>query len=354
MNKNTLETIFFLILFAGSTILLFFIFEPYLMAIFMALIFAIIFMPVKDFLVKRLKIKITASSVITVLIVFVVVLTPLFILGAMLFQEATNIVVRLPESGVITQFLESKLLLMENYINSIAPDAQINLSLQTYIEGVAGWIVDNFSSLFSGIARGTINIFLMIIALFFFLKDGPKIKKIILKWSPLGDNYDKKIMDKMTIAINSVVKGTLFVALIQGVLAGIGFAIFGVPSPVLWGFITVLAALIPGVGTAIVIIPMVIYLYLTTGVVWALGLLVWGLLLVGLIDNILRPTLIERDIKIHPLLILLSVFGGISFFGPIGFLVGPIVLSFVFALVDLYPSIMNHERRECPSVNQEN
>ena len=76
---------------------------------------------------------------------------------------------------------------------------------------------------------------------------------------------------------------------------------------------------------------------------WALGLLVWGLLLVGLIDNVLRPILIEKDIKIHPLLILLSVFGGISFFGPIGFLVGPIVLSFVFALVDLYPSIVNHE-----------
>ncbi len=343
MDKNTLEIIFFLGLFAGSTILLFFIFEPYLIVIFVALIFAIIFMPVKDFLVNRLKIKNTASSFITVFIIFVVILTPLFILGAMLFQEATNIVVRLPESGIITQFLESKLLLLENYINSIAPDAQINLSLQTYIEGVAGWIVDNFSSLFSGLAKGTINIFLMVIALFFFLKDGSKMKKIILEWSPLGDGHDEKILDKMSIAINSVVKGTLFIAVIQGVLAGIGFAIFGVPSPVLWGFITVLAALIPSIGTAIVIIPMVIYLYFTAGFIWALGLLVWGLVIVGLIDNILRPIFIERGVKIHPLLVLLSVFGGISFFGPIGFLVGPIVLSFVFALVDLYPSIINHK-----------
>lgn len=346
MNKKTIEIIFFLSLIASSAILLFFIFEPYLAVIFIALIFAIIFMPVKDFLVKRLKIKNTASSLITVFIVFVVILTPLFILGAMLFQEATNIVVRLPESGVITEYFESKLLLMENYINSIAPDAQIDLSLHTYIEGAAGWIVDNFSSLFSSIARNTINIFLMIIALFFFLKDGKKIKNTILEWSPLGDDYDKKIMNKMTIAINSVVKGTLFVAAIQGILAGIGFAIFGVPSPVLWGFITVLAALIPGIGTAIVIIPMVIYLYFATGFIWALGLLVWGLTIVGLIDNILRPILIERSIKIHPLLILLSVFGGISFFGPIGFLVGPIVLSFVFALIDVYPEVMNHGKTE--------
>ena len=196
MNKNTLETIFFLTLVAGGGMLLFFIFEPYLAIIFVALIFAILFMPIKNFLLKQLKIKNVASSFLTVLIVFIVVLTPLFILGTMLFQEATNLAVRLPESGVITQYLESKLLLMEGYINSIAPDAQINLSLQTYIAGTANWIVGNFSSLFSGLARVTIDIFLMIIALFFFLKDGKEIEKTLLKWSPLGNNHDKKILNK--------------------------------------------------------------------------------------------------------------------------------------------------------------
>lgn len=348
MNKNTIETIFFLALVAVGFVLLFLIFKPYLAIIFVAIIFAIIFMPVKVFLDKKLKIKNTASSFLTVLIVFVVVLTPLFILGTMLFQEATTLAVRLPESGIITQYLESRLLLLENYINSIAPDAQVNLSLHTYIEGTASWIVSNFSSLFSSIAKGTINIFLMIIALFFFLKDGNEIEKTLLKWSPLGNKHDKKILKKMTIAINSVVKGTLFIAMIQGILAGIGFVLFGVPSPVLWGFITVLSSLLPGIGTAIVLIPLVIYLYLSSGIMFAIGLLAWGLLIVGLIDNILRPILIEKDVKIHPLLILLSVFGGISFFGPIGFLVGPIVLSFVFALVELYPSIMNHDE-ECVS-----
>lgn len=348
MNKNTIETIFFLALVAVGFVLLFLIFKPYLAIIFVAIIFAIIFMPVKVFLDKKLKIKNTASSFLTVLIVFVVVLTPLFILGTMLFQEATTLAVRLPESGIITQYLESRLLLLENYINSIAPDAQVNLSLHTYIEGTASWIVNNFSSLFSSIAKGTINIFLMIIALFFFLKDGNEIEKTLLKWSPLGNKHDKKILKKMTIAINSVVKGTLFIAMIQGILAGIGFVLFGVPSPVLWGFITVLSSLLPGIGTAIVLIPLVIYLYLSSGIMFAIGLLAWGLLIVGLIDNILRPILIEKDVKIHPLLILLSVFGGISFFGPIGFLVGPIVLSFVFALVELYPSIMNHDE-ECVS-----
>ena len=347
MNKNTLETVFFLTLVACSGLLLFFIFKPYLVIIFVALILAIIFMPAKIFLSEKLKIKNASSSVLTVLFVFIVVLTPLFILGAMLFQEATNIAVKLPESGIIAQYLEGKLLLVESYINLIAPSAQINLSLQTYIGGIAGWIVGNFSSLFSGIARGTIDLFLMVVALFFFLKDGEELKKTVIKWSPLDDKHDKKIMEKMKVAVNSVVKGTLFIIIIQGVLAGIGFSIFGVSSPVLWGFAVMLASLIPGIGNLIIIIPMAIYLYFSSGFVWAIGLLLWGLVVVGLIDNFLRPILIQRGVKIHSLLIMLSVFGGIGFFGPIGFLVGPMVLSFVVALIDVYPSIMNNKKNEC-------
>ena len=354
MNKKTIEIIFFLSLIASSAVLLFFIFEPYLAVIFVALIFAIVFLPIKIFLQKNLNIKNAMSSFVTVLIILIVILVPLFILGIILFQEATDIIVGLPESGVIIQYSESKLLLLENYINSIAPDAQINLSLQTYVEGTAGWIVDNFSSVFSGIAKGAIDIFLMVTALFFLLKDGEKIKKIILEWSPLGDSFDKGILNKMAIAINSVVKGTLLVAVAQGALAGIGFVIFGVSSPVLWGFATMLASLIPGFGTAIIIIPMVIYLYFTSGFLWAAGLLVWGLVVVGLVDNLLRPILIERDVKIHPLLILLSIFGGLNLFGLIGLLVGPIVLSFVSALIEVYPDVMKHDEIECPSADIKN
>jgi predicted PurR-regulated permease PerM len=354
MDRKTIEIIFFLSLVVASVILLFFIFKPYLAAIFVALIFAIIFFPVKNFLLEHSKIKNITSSFITVFIVLIIILAPLFILGVILFQEATDMIVRLPENGVITRCLESYLLTLEDYINSIAPDAQVSLSLTAYIEGIASWIVDNFGSLFSSIAHGTINLLLIIIALFFFLKDGEKIKEIVLKWSPLGDDHDRGILNKMAVAINSVVKGTLFIAALQGVLAGIGFAIFGVPSPVLWGFVTMLAALIPSVGTAIVIIPMVIYLYFTTSFVWAAGLLVWGLAIVGLVDNFLRPILIERGVKIHPFLILLSVFGGLNIFGPIGFLIGPIVLSFVVALIDVYPDVMSRTKNGDIPMNTEN
>jgi predicted PurR-regulated permease PerM len=118
-----------------------------------------------------------------------------------------------------------------------------------------------------------------------------------------------------------------------------------VPSALLWGGVTVIAALVPGVGTSLVIIPGVLYLFFTGDTTHAVGLLFWGVACVGLIDNILGPKLIEKNINIHPLLILLSVLGGIAFFGVIGFILGPIVLSFLFTLFQIYKPIILKETR---------
>jgi len=350
MNTKLLTTIFFFLLVTSGVVLLFLIFRPYLASILVALIFAVVFYPVKNFFLRRLKIKNTIGSLITTILVLVVIVVPIFLLGIMLFQEAKDLVVNLPNGGLVTQYVEERLASVVERINAIAPDVNLELTITTYIKDSVGWIVDRFGLLFSGIVKGTINVFLMIVALFFFLKDGEKIKKTILDWSPLGDKHDQEILKKMEIAVNSIVKGALFIAIIQGILAGMGFAIFQVPSPVLWGFVVMLTALVPGIGTIIVTIPAVLYLYFSTGLFWAVGLLIWGVAIVGLVDNFLRPILIKRGVKIHPFLILLSVFGGIGFFGPIGFFAGPIVLSFVFALIDAYPYVMEADiKNKCIS-----
>ena len=240
-------------------------------------------------------------------------------------------------------FLEEKIVAIEKYVNDLAPDSNFDIDLYKFVENGVSWIAKNLDVLFSEFAKGTINLFLVIISLFFFLRDGKKIKKTVIRWSPLDDKYDERILDKMTVAVNSVVKGSLLIAIIQGFLSGIGFVIFGVPSPVLWGFVATIAALIPSVGTGLILIPAVLFLYFSSAPVWAIvGLIAWGLGVVGLVDNFLRPILIEKGIKIHPFLILLSVFGGISFFGPIGFLAGPITLSFVFALIEVCPSVLKN------------
>jgi predicted PurR-regulated permease PerM len=123
-------------------------------------------------------------------------------------------------------------------------------------------------------------------------------------------------------------------------VTGIGFTIFGVPNPVLWGGIATIAALIPLVGTGIIVMPAGAWLLLTHHTGAGTGLIIWGFIFVGLVDNVLHPYVMKKGMDMHPFLILLSVLGGLSYFGPIGFLAGPIVLAFFFALLEIYPQIV--------------
>ena len=182
--------------------------------------------------------------------------------------------------------------------------------------------------------------FLFFIALYYLLKDGHKLKAAIVALSPLADADDETIFQKLERAINSVMKGNLLIALVKGALTLAGFAIFGVPAAILWGSVGVIAALIPGIGTAILFAPAILFLFLSGKVFFGVGLIAWGVLVVGLVDNILGPKLLGRGMQLHPLIILLSVLGGIGFFGPIGFLLGPLTMSLLFALLDIYFSFM--------------
>ena len=166
---------------------------------------------------------------------------------------------------------------------------------------------------------------------------------MILAASPLQDAHSAELLDKVEAAIASVTKGTILIALLQGVLTGIGFALAGLPNPVLWASIAAFAAMIPAIGTGLVIVPAVAYLAFIGQTPSATILAVWGLGIVGTVDNLLRPMLIGRGIKIHPLIILFSALGGLQFFGILGFFVGPVVLAVLFALFEMYPKIVqNH------------
>ena len=191
-----------------------------------------------------------------------------------------------------------------------------------------------------------VGIFIFLIAIYYLFKDGHKLKTAIIILSPLQDIHDETIFDKLALAINSVIRGNLAVALVQGVLTAIGFALFGVPNATLWGSIAAIAALIPGIGTALVLLPAILYLYLSGETLSAVGLLFWGMTAVGLVDNFLGPKLASRGMRLHQFLILLSILGGISFFGPLGFLLGPLILSLLFALLEIYFAVSKeHEGR---------
>ena len=213
---------------------------------------------------------------------------------------------------------------------------ELNLSAGAYAREAASWLLQHTGVAFAGIATFFLQTFIFLMTLYYLLRDGDRLKQFLIEVSPLRDTDDTIIFDKLGAAVNSVVKGKLFIGLIQGVLTGIGFAFFGVPSPVLWGFIAAVFSLVPPLGTALVTVPAIFYLFFIGDMFSVIGLTIWGIFGVGLVDNILGPKMIGRGMQLHPLLVLLAVLGGLAFFGPIGLFLGPLTVSLLVALLSLY------------------
>ena len=168
------------------------------------------------------------------------------------------------------------------------------------------------------------------------MKDGTAWKKIIIKLSTHGNSEDEKIINRLVLAVNAVIKGYILIGIIQGILLGLGFWIFGVPHGALWGTVAAVASLIPTVGTALISVPAIIFLFLGDHTGAAIGLLAWAVVVVGLIDNFLSPLIVGTRINVSPILILFSVLGGISFLGPVGVLIGPLSVSLLYTLISIY------------------
>jgi len=154
--------------------------------------------------------------------------------------------------------------------------------------------------------------------------------------SPLTDTNDALILKRLASAVRSVAVGTVSIAILQGVLTAIGLTIFGFDRAILWGCFAAFGALIPGVGTTVVFVPAIAFLIYNGSNLSAIALTVWGVLAVGLIDNLLGPYVMSRGNTMHPFFLLLSVLGGISLFGPIGFILGPVILSLFLVFLELY------------------
>lgn len=330
--QNRLQLYFFIGLLLGVCALTLAVFWPFLGELVLAMILAIVLEPLYLRVRKKLGGKENISALLVVFLTCIVILVPLLILGSQLVAESFDFYDSISSSGLDT---------INNMVQgALAPlyeaTAIPSIDVATYAESVIAWIIGNMGAIFTGTASVVLGIFLTLFALFFLLRDGEKVMKLFLVLSPLADEYDNRISNQLKQTVNSVVLGALAIALIQGLLVGFGLWIFGVPNPTLWGTVAAFSALIPGVGTALVNLPAVIFLFFTAGWLPALGMALWAILIVGFVDNMLLPYFYGRGSKIHPLLILFSVLGGIALFGPLGFLFGPIVISLFLVLIDMY------------------
>lgn len=283
----------------------------------------------------------TIAAITTTILVLVIVIIPIFLLTSALVNEALS-VYKLVNNGQIG--LENSLASFETSVRKFFPGFDLNVT--EYLKQATSWMASNLGAIFAGTASTIFLFFVSIICSFYLFRDGKSLLHELVKISPLPDSQDEVIMKRLANAVRSVATGSILIALIQGSLTAFGLWLVGFDRAVLWGVCAAFGALIPGVGTTIVFVPSVIYLALHGFYIKALILLLWGMLAVGLIDNLLGPYLMSRGNNMHPFFMLLGVLGGVSLFGPIGFIVGPVLISLFIVLLELYTThISDHKEK---------
>ncbi len=334
ISQNSL----FLIIFVAVAILLFFVLKPFLLAIFLALVLAILFRPINRQL-NKITSSANLSALATIILAIAIVLVPTFFIGYQVFSEAkavysSYLTIDQPSSQILPETVNR----FENFVQRYYADFSIDwLAIK---KQVASWLASHLDNIFSGAIKVGINLFIMLLTLFYLLKNADNLRQFLISSSPLSSIQTNKIISSLSTTISAIAKGSIFVSAMQGVVSSIGFLIFGVPNAILWGTATAIAALIPGIGTALITIPAIGYLYISGQIFSAIGLTVWALFMVGTIDNFLSPMLVGRQAQLPAIMVLISVLGGLAYFGPLGFILGPLVLSLFLALLPAYQAIL--------------
>lgn len=331
---------FLLALLLGSMVVSFFVLRPFLTTVALAAIFAVVLYPIFKHLLRYTLGNRPLATLFTILIGALIVAVPLTFIGTLVVDQTRSAYVSVANGETIAtaQSVADNIgIWLEPHFPGATEYAHsISLELNSYLQNGLQWLIQRIGVAFTSILALLLRLLIFLMALYYFIKDGDKLTKLLVKRSPILDNEADAILKQLARTVTSVVKGSLAIALIQGTLAGFGYLIFGLPNPALWGVSTAISALIPGVGTSLVLIPAVIYLLATGSFSHALGLFLWGTLLVGLIDNFLAPKLMGQGAQLHPLAILLSVLGGVILYGPVGIFLGPLTISFLFAVYTVY------------------
>ena len=293
--------------------------------------FAVVLYPIYE-LWKKAKFPNWLASLVTLLLFIIILCGPLFGLGVLIFKQSQNIYqIIVQHGGDAGSFITS----LNHSINNILPSG-ISIDLGAKISSLVSSVSNDIAKIFSTTLSAIFSFVLLLLIIFYSLKDGRVFKEELIKLSPLSDEDNKKILGGLRRAINAVIRGYLVIALAQGFLMGMGLWIFGVPNAALWGVLTAFSSMIPTIGTSLVSVPSIIFLYATGHTTSAIGLLAWALLLVGTIDNLLSPFVVGSGANLPPFMILFSVLGGIVLLGPIGILIGPLVVSLLYTLISIY------------------
>jgi predicted PurR-regulated permease PerM len=337
MTESNVERAFFVGLLMVVTLAFFWLIRGFLQPIFWAVALGIVVYPLHAKLQRRLHDRKALAASISVVVVIIVVILPLIGLGAAVASEGTALYERLQNGGLgvgdIFARAEQRLPQLTALIERVGADpARLREQAQSAAVTVSRAIAERALSIGSGTLRGTIMFFLMLYLLFFFLRDGPRMLEAMISALPLGDQRERHLLERFAEVSRATIKGTLVVGIVQGTIGGIAFAVLGIGAPVLWGTVMALLSILPAVGTALVWLPAAILLIINDQIFAGIALILVGVFVIGLVDNLLRPVLVGRDTQLPDYLILLATLGGLAGFGLAGIIIGPTIAAFFLSV----------------------
>ena len=343
MTGTKFRTAFVLFLVITVSALFLAVTWPFLKPLLLGAMLAGLSRPLYHWIRRALRGRASLAAVLTLLLLFMLVVGPISAFVGVVVNQAVNVsnqaipwVQQHFASGSTFNahdWLVARFPAVADYVPS---QAQILDNVGKVAQSAGGFLVAGASRMTAGTAAFLLDLFVMLYAMFFFLRDGRRILEKIFYYTPLSHEDEERVLERLTSVTRATIKGTLVIGVIQGGLAGLGFWVAGIEGAAFWGTIMAILSIVPGIGSALIWVPGVIYLFVTGQTMAATLLLAWCAAVVGSIDNILRPMLVGKDAKMPDLLILVGTLGGLFLFGPIGFIVGPVVCGLFLTVWEIY------------------
>lgn len=350
-TRDKLEQLTFLTLLVLVTVLFAFLLKPFFASIFWACALTLLFYPVQICLVERWGNRPNTIALTTLLLCVIVLVLPMLLILSSFVSEGADLYARI-ESGEINAnaYIErarEAMPIFQRVLDWLEMDtAALEEQATAGALAASGFAARNVFSLGQSTFNFVLSLALMLYVTFFLLRDGAALVDLLTRAIPLGDERKRLLFAKFAEVTRATIKGNLVVAIVQGMLGGLIFWILDVSTPVLWGVAMAIVSLIPAVGAGLIWLPFAIYLFVIGNVSAGTILLIYGVAVIGLADNILRPILVGRDTKLPDWLVLISTLGGLSLFGINGFVIGPLIAALFIVFWQIFRKDYSEEDLE--------
>jgi len=329
-NEAYLSNIMTAIMLILSIVLAFFMLRPFLYPIIGGLLLVFIFAPVYDKLNKIIKSKNVLAVLLSLIIVFLITI-PIVILTPVAVEEAIKIFTASQDIDIFETIRE----FFPSLFGSEELASEISSIFNTFITGLTRQLISLVSTFLLNLPMLLLQFFVAMLTFFFVIRDKDEFVKSVKNLLPFPKDVGEKITKATREVTSSILYGQVIIGIIQGIVASLAFFLFRVPNPLIFTGLVVAAGILPAVGPMFVSLPLALYLFVSGNVFPAIGVLIFGGV-ASVIDNILRPIIVSRKIKMNELIILIGMVGGLLFFGILGIILGPLIIAYLIIFLEIY------------------